>query len=216
MSRSLQGLALGGIALLLLLTGVARWVQAQPVTDTMLAADPAESWLHVNGNWAGYRYSTLSQLSPSNVNGLKVAWMFSTGGNTDAQNNPLNHDELVYFAQDNKVFAIDARSGRPVWKYEHELPEDFGGYNVAFFTGKHRSLAIYGEHIYFLSDDIKLHAIHYKTGQQKFVKQYLTYPKDFEKAEDSNGYITTIGPLAIPGRIPMAGQYDPRAGRARV
>lgn len=167
----------------------------------MLAADPGESWLHANGNWAGQRYSVLTQLNPVTARNLKVAWIFSPGGKTDAQNTPLYYDGLVYFAQDNKVFALDARTGKEVWKYEHKLPEDFGGYNVPFITGKHRGLAISGEYIYFLSNDAKLHALHYKTGQAKFVKQYLKYPKDFQKSQDATGYATTVGPLAIPGQI---------------
>lgn len=41
----------------------------------------------------------------------------------------------------------------------------------------------------------------------KFVKQYLKYPKKFEEAEDATGYATTVGPLAIPGKllIPLNG-----------
>ncbi len=205
MNRIVRSLAYGGLIVVVLLMGMTGWAQDQdagkPVTDVLLSADPAESWLHTNGNWAGHRYSTLSQLNTLNVKNLKVAWLFSTGGKTDAQNTPLYHDGLVYFAQDNKVFAIHARSGKQVWRYEHELPEDFGGYNVPFITGKHRGVALYGDHIYFLSNDTKLRALHYKTGAPKFVKQYLKYPKDFEKAEDATGYATTVGPLAIPGKI---------------
>lgn len=205
----LKRFTLGGIVSLLFLIGIASWVQAQPVTDIMLAADPGESWLHTNGNWAGHRYSTLTQLNTGNVKNLKLTWIFSLGGKTDAQNTPLYHDGLVYVAQDNTVFALDAHSGRRVWKYQHELPEDWGGYNVPFITGKHRGLAIYGENIYFLSNDAKLHALHYKTGEAKFVKTYpdFPYPKDFEKSTDANGYATTVGPFAIPGQIivPMNG-----------
>jgi alcohol dehydrogenase (cytochrome c) len=203
MDRILKKLALGGVALLLVLVGFSAWVHAQPVTDIMLAADPGESWLHANGDWAGHRFSTLVQLNTGNVKNLKPAWLFSTGGKTDAQCTPLYHDGLVYFAQDNTVYALDVRSGKRVWKYEHKLPDDWGGQFVPFFTGKHRGLAIYGEYIYFLSNDAKLHAIHYKTGTVKFVKSYpdFPYPKDFAKAADANGYVTTVGPLAIPGTI---------------
>jgi PQQ-dependent dehydrogenase (methanol/ethanol family) len=209
MGPILRTLALAAIALAVVLVGTAGPAPGQPVTDILLAAEPGESWLHTNGNWAGHRYSTLTQLNPSNVKSLKLAWLYSTGGKTDAQNTPLYHDGLVYFAQDNIVYALDARSGRRAWKYEHKLPEDWGGYNVPFITGKHRGLAIYGEHIYFLSNDAKLHAIHYKTGQVKFVKAYpdFPYPKDFAKSQDANGYATTVGPTAIPGQIilPMNG-----------
>jgi alcohol dehydrogenase (cytochrome c) len=209
MDRILKILALGSIALMLPLLGFAGWVQAQPVSDVMLAADPGASWLHTNGNWAGHRFSTLAQINPGNAKDLKVAWLFSTGGKTDAQNTPLFHDGLVYFAQDNTVFALDGRSGKRIWKYAHKLPDDWGGYNVPFITGKHRGLAIYGENVYFLSNDAKLHAINYKTGAAKFVKSWpdFPYPKDFAKAADSTGYATTIGPMAIPGTIivPMNG-----------
>jgi alcohol dehydrogenase (cytochrome c) len=178
--------------------------QAGPVTDSM-AAEAGESWLHANGNWAGHRYSTLSSINSANGGQVKVAWVFSLGGKNDAQNTPLYHDGLVYVAQDNKVFALDGGTGRVVWKFEHKLPDDWGGYNVPFITGKHRGLAIYGENVYLLSNDTKLHALHYKTGAKKFTKDYqadgFPYPKDFAKAQDSNGYASTVGPLAIPGTI---------------
>jgi alcohol dehydrogenase (cytochrome c) len=189
--------------------GVLSTVQAGSVNDSMLAADPADSWLHGNGNWAGHRFSTLNQVNSGNAGQLRVAWITSLGGKNDAQNTPLAHDGLVYVAQDNKVLALDGRNGRIAWRYEHKLPDDWGGYNVPFVTGKHRNLAISGEHIYFLSNDAKLHAIHYKSGQAKWVKSYDGFkaPKDFAKADDASGYVTTVGPMAIPGCIivPMNG-----------
>ena len=142
MSKKLTGV---GIALVFILMGTTVIAQNDlAVTDSMLLGDPGESWLHTNGNLAGHRYSVLTQLNPSNADQLNIAWIFSPGGETDAQMTPLYHDGLVYFAQDNKVFAIDARSGNRIWKYEHELPETFGGYNVDFITGKHRGVAILG------------------------------------------------------------------------
>ena len=201
-----RNLKLAALVSALVCAGLA---QAGPVTDQMLAADPADSWLHANGNWAAHRYSTLTEITPANAKDLKVAWVFSPGGKADAQNTPLFHDGMVFFAQDNKVFALDGASGNVVWRYEHKLPDDWGGYNVPFVTGKHRGLAIYGDNVYFLSNDAKLHAINYKTGKALFVKAYegFPYPKDFAKSKDSNGYAVTVGPLAIPGTIivPMNG-----------
>jgi alcohol dehydrogenase (cytochrome c) len=66
----------------LLLAGMAT-TYAGPVSDQMLAKDPGESWLHANGNWAGHRYSTLSQINNSNAKDLKIAWMTSVGAKTD-------------------------------------------------------------------------------------------------------------------------------------
>ncbi|HZP91642.1 MAG TPA: PQQ-binding-like beta-propeller repeat protein [Burkholderiales bacterium] len=211
MDRTITTSRLKRIAAAMCLAGLAGWVQAGPVSDQMLAKDAGDSWLHANGNWAGHRYSTLTQINNGNAKDLKVAWIFSAGGKNDAQNTPLFHDGMVFFAQDNKVFALNADDGRVVWKYEHKLPEDWGGYNVPFITGKHRGLAIYGENVYFLSNDAKLHAINYKSGKAAFVKDFqedgFPYPKDFAKAQDATGYAITVGPLAIPGAIivPMNG-----------
>lgn len=205
MNRKSLGLKLTGVAAAMALAGLMGMAQAGPVSDRDLAQDAGNSWLHTNGNWAGHRYSTLTQINDKNAKNLSVAWVMSPGAKTDSQATPLYHDGLIYFPQDNKVLAINADDGRIAWKYEHKLPEDWGGYNVPFFTGKHRGVAISGEHIYFLSNDSQLHAIHYKTGKAKFVKDYqdqgFPYPKDFAKSGDSNGYISTVGPLAIPGAI---------------
>ena len=208
MDRRLKA-KLGGLVAALAVIGYASLAQAAPVTDQVLAADAGDSWLHGNGNWAGHRYSTLTNVNATNAKDLKVAWVFSPGGKNDAQNTPLAYDNLVFIAQDNKVWALDAATGNVVWKYEHKLPDDWGGYNVPFITGKHRNLAIYGNNIYFLSNDAKLHAIDYKTGKAAFVKSYdvFPYPKDFAKSKDATGYATTVGPMAIPGTIivPMNG-----------
>jgi alcohol dehydrogenase (cytochrome c) len=199
------------IALSLSVIGCVGAAQAAGVTDDMLAKDAADNWLHANGNWSSHRFSTLGQLTPSNAGNLKVAWMYSLGGKNDAQNTPLYYDGMVFVAQDNKVFALDGGTGKLTWKYEHKLPEDWGGYNVPFITGKHRGLAIYGDNIYFLSNDAKLHAIDYKSGKAKFVKDFgpdgFPYPKDFAKSKDATGYAITVGPLAVPGTIivPMNG-----------
>jgi alcohol dehydrogenase (cytochrome c) len=201
----MKHLKLKGVIAALAMAGFAGLVQAGPVTDKMLAQDAGDEWLHANGNWAGHRYSTLKQIDDRNAKRLKVAWMTSVGGKTDSMATPLYHDGLLFFPQDNKVFAISADDGSIVWKYEHTLPEDWGGYNVPFFTGKHRGLAISGMYVFFLSNDNKLHALNYQTGEAAYVKDYqaegFPYPKDFSQAGDSNGYVSTVGPLAIPGAI---------------
>src|SRR4051794_5782137 len=45
-------------------------------------ADPdlaAGSWVRAAGDFANTRYSPLTEITPGNASGLKVAWTFSTG-----------------------------------------------------------------------------------------------------------------------------------------
>lgn len=172
------------------------------VSDADLARTAGGDWLHANGGWDGSRFSSLTHLNTANAANLQVKWIYSIGGETDAQATPLEHDGLIFLPQDNAVHAVDAATGARVWIYEWELPEDWGGQFVPFFTGKHRGLAIAGSNIYFLSNECTLIALNYRSGDEVFAhKVDRPYPKDFEMAADSNGYFCTVGPLAIPGQI---------------
>ncbi len=63
---------LKSMVIALSLAGIAGMALAGPVSDQMLAQDPSDSWLHTNGNWAGYRYSVLSQVNARNAKDLKL------------------------------------------------------------------------------------------------------------------------------------------------
>ncbi|MEE8303824.1 MAG: PQQ-binding-like beta-propeller repeat protein, partial [Candidatus Tectomicrobia bacterium] len=187
------------VVLVVLMAGGA---QAFPVRDSALAQPAGEEWLHVNGDWQGTRFSHLKQLNTFNVKGLKVAWVRALGGTTGLQATSIYHDGLLYIPLDNKVQAIDAKTGRRVWKFEHELPEDWGHWQFNdFLINKHRGVAIYNDKIYFLSNDNVLHALHYKTGEVAFSKKIREHPKTYESSEDAGGYLSTVAPLAIPGKI---------------
>jgi len=181
---------------------VASSAQARPVSDSDLARTAGSGWLHTNGDWAGTRFSDLGNINTGNAGSLQVKWIYSIGGETDAQATPIYHDGLVYLADDNAVHAVDGSTGARVWKFEHELPEDWGGQFVPFFTGKHRGLAIRDNKVYFLSNDCTLYGLHYKSGEVLVNhKVDRPYPKDFEKSADGNGYFCTVAALAIPGQI---------------
>jgi len=196
-SKKLIGLLFASTALIATTT-----VAQADVSDTDLARTAGSEWLHTNGSWDGTRFSTLTELNPSNAHELQVKWIYSIGGETDAQASPIYSDGILYLPQDNAVHAVDAQTGTRIWKYEHELPEDWGGQFVPFFTGKHRGLAISGSNVYFLSNECSLVALNAKSGEVAFShKVDRPYPKDFEMSDDGNGYFCTVAPLAVPGAI---------------
>jgi len=199
MSRYSMSFAVGVAALALVLVSFGT-VQAKPVTDADLVAPAGNEWLHGNGNIDGTRFSTLTQLTPSNAGSLKVKWIAALGGKTDAQATPIFHDGVIIIPQDNRLNGFDASTGRLLWRYETDMPEDWGGQFVDFFTGKHRMGAIAGENAYYASNECSIHGVNYKTGEKIFaVKVDRPYPKDFKKSSDGNGYFCTAGLMAIPG-----------------
>ena len=170
------------------------------VSDNDLLAEAGDDWIQTNGNLAGHRYSTLSEINVDNAKNITVDWIYSTGAQTNTQGPVIEHDGMLFFVQDNQVHALYATTGVRAWRYDYEMPEDFGGQFNPFFTGKHRGAAIYGANVYALTSDCTLLAINYKTGEEVFSHKIdRPYPREFETTADGNGYFCTVNPIAIPG-----------------
>ncbi len=66
-------------------------------------------------------YSPLTQLTPANVAQLKVAWEYHSGDPGESQCNPLVVDGVLYGTTTSAgVFALDAATGRELWRYSSE------------------------------------------------------------------------------------------------
>ena len=86
-----------------------------------------KNWQTYLGDSASSQFSSLDQIDRSNVQKLEVAWIYSSGGlregqNTQIQCNPLIVDGVLYgsSADVRYVFAIDARTGSELWKFDTE------------------------------------------------------------------------------------------------
>src|SRR6516162_10578369 len=51
----------------------------QPVTAERLKNPEPSNWLSIRGNYDGWGYSPLDQITPANVKNLRPAWVFATG-----------------------------------------------------------------------------------------------------------------------------------------
>src|SRR5437762_8306339 len=65
-----------------------------PVTDQRLATPEPENWLQIRGNYQGWSYSPLSQITTGNVRRLTPVWASSTsvdsGHEADRKSTRLN------------------------------------------------------------------------------------------------------------------------------
>src|SRR4029077_5276449 len=79
--------------------------------------DPGR-WLTYGGDYNGQRHSPLTQITPANVNKLVPQWTFQTGTTGAFQTTALIIDGVIYATgYNNNAWAIDARSGRQIWRY---------------------------------------------------------------------------------------------------
>src|SRR5688572_7769882 len=79
-------------------------------------------WMDHLGDQGWTRFSTLMQINTANVATLKRAWTFHTGSGRFA-GSPMVVAGVMYFSAPNGVYAVDAGTGRQIWKY---VPEDPG------------------------------------------------------------------------------------------
>jgi quinoprotein glucose dehydrogenase len=81
----------------------------------------AGNWAHVGQDPGGTKYSTLDQISTSNVKSLQKAWTFHTGDKTGFfESTPLVVDGTMYVTAQNGVYALDAQTGAQLWKFESD------------------------------------------------------------------------------------------------
>lgn len=122
-------------------------------------------WLTYSGDYTGRRHSPLKQITPGNVQRLVPKWEFLAEGMPRGRGftaTPLVVDGVIYMTGNrNFAWAIDARSGQQLWRYQRELPTglSYGGGN----TGN-RGFAILGDRLFLGTLDAHLIALDRHTG----------------------------------------------------
>ena len=96
----------------------------------MFAADDGTTsadWPHYGGTQRFWRYSSLAQINAKNVSKLGVAWAFQTGDYEGGfQATPIVVDGVMYVSTSrNHIYALDAATGKEIWKYTYQLPKGF-------------------------------------------------------------------------------------------
>src|SRR5947207_4171635 len=149
------------------------------------SAKEPQNWLMYSGDYAGRRYSTLEQIKTSNASSLVPKWAYQTMAGGKFETTPLVVDGVLYATgADDRAFALDARSGRPIWQYQRALPPD-----IRPCCGRvNRGFAILGDRVFLGTLDANVIALDTKTGNVVW---------DVGAADHSKGYSITLAPLVI-------------------
>src|SRR5688572_24452494 len=132
--------------------------------DRILRADSEpQNWLTYSGNVLGHRHSRLTQITPSNVKDLQMAWIWqSQSAPGGFQATPLVVDGVMYTVQaPNDVVALEAATGRVIWTYSHTpIPTSRVAGHIS-----NRGLAILGDRLFMGTLDAHLIAIDAYSGR---------------------------------------------------
>ena len=111
-----------------LISVLATAVVAQVTPQRLLNAEQEpQNWLMYSGDYAGRRFSSLQEIKVGNAGKLVPKWAYQTMAGGKFETTPLVVDGIMYgTGQDDRAFALDARTGRPIWQYQRALPQGEG------------------------------------------------------------------------------------------
>lgn len=185
-----------------ILFSIASHAFAQVTSERILdAAKEPQNWLTYSGEYNGHRFSTLDQINRNNAGSLVAKWVYQTGATGKFETTPLVVDGVLYgTAPDNRVYALDARTGRPIWLYQRQLPGD-----IRPCCGRvNRGLGILGDKVFFGTLDSHVMALDTKTGNVVWDTVAVDYSK---------GYSMTAAPLVVKNLVIIGmagGEYGVR------
>jgi len=165
--------------------------EPKPVSVQMLIKPADGDWLMFRRTLNGWGYSPLSQITTSNVGGLKLAWSRPIPQGS-YEGTPIVHDGVMYvIAPNDQIQAVDAATGDQIWTFKRRYAEGFKG------GGSKRNAAIFENLIIDTSADGFVYAVDIATGKQVWETKVTDWKT--QSASTSGGPIIA-GDKVISGR----------------
>ena len=163
----------------------------KPVMTGKVAVPPQtdpDSWVTYGKNYAGWRYSPLTQVNAANASRLAPAWVLQGGANGN-ETTPLVYGGVMYLtSSSNHAAAVDARTGKPLWSYSKLPPKGLG-----LCCGEvNRGFAALGDRLFKVNIEDSLIALDARSGSVL----WETTIEDYKK-----GYSGTLAPLVIKDKV---------------
>ena len=162
----------------------------------------------------GQRFSPLKAVNTQNVSRLVPVWSFSFGGEKQRgqESQPLIHGGKMFVtASYSRIFALDAKTGQKLWKYEHRLPEGI----MPCCDVVNRGAALFDNLVIFGTLDAQLVALDQATGKVVWRDKIDDYQAGYSYTAApliANGLLITGlsgGEFGVVGRVEAR---DPRTG----
>jgi alcohol dehydrogenase (cytochrome c) len=140
--------------------------------------------------YAQHRYSPLTQIDRDTVKRLVPAWSYSMSDNRGLEAQALVKDGVIYLTDHEKTVAVDALTGKEIWKAMIEYPPETT--RVVCCGIVNRGGALFDGKFYRTTLDAHVIALDITTGLEVW-RTKSSDPKD--------GYSMTVAPLVANGVI---------------
>jgi quinohemoprotein ethanol dehydrogenase len=149
-------------------------------------------WHNVNGDSNETGYSRLEQITAANAGRLGLAWYLELPGEASLEASPIEVEGLLYFTGSYAtVYAVDAATGRLVWKFDPKTWEH-NPTKMNYGFGANRGAAYAAGKIFFAALDGRLLALDAKTGRMIW---------STETTDPKGGQTVTGAPRVFDGKV---------------
>ena len=156
----MRGIILAG----LLNMAVSATALAQNDQDLRDAGKRTDEIITYGISYTQQRFSPLKQINRDTVRRLVPAWSYSTANNYGEEAQPLIKDGVIYVTSQDKTVAIDALTGKEIWKTMVEYPPETT--RVVCCGIVNRGAALYQGRVFRVTLDARVIALDQKTGKE--------------------------------------------------
>ena len=142
--------------------------KAGDVTEARVSADATtgNNWLLNGRTFDAKHFSPLQQITDKNAGNLGLAWFMEIEGGMGVVAEPLVVDSIIYLSAPlSKVYAIDASSGKLLWKFDPKTKLN-QAINGSYSARVNQGVAVWNGKVYVGTGDCRLIAIDAKAGTQ--------------------------------------------------
>jgi alcohol dehydrogenase (cytochrome c) len=161
----------------------------QVTAEDLLTTPVGENWPSYNGDYTGRRYSSLREINRANIAQLRAAWVFHPGNTQRLEVTPVVIRGVMYVTSANDVFALDASTGRTLWRYSRPVSSGLLDDAAAH---KSRGVAVWEQFVYSETDDAHLLCLDARSGNLLW---------DVEYADKVKQYGATSAPLVVKDEV---------------
>jgi quinohemoprotein ethanol dehydrogenase len=137
------------------------------VTETRVIAEAAkgDNWLVGGRTFDEQHFSPLKQITDRNIGKLGLAWATDMESTMGLATEPIVVDGIIYVsAPQSRVYAVDARSGKVLWRLDPQVRLD--RMRNSWSARTNRGIAVWEGKVYVGTGDCRLVAIDAASGQQ--------------------------------------------------
>lgn len=144
------------------MVGCASAPAQQDATTAAIIQSHSGDWPSFGRDYSSRRYSPANQINRNNVKNLAPAWHYKSGVSASFQATPIVVDGVMYISLPyDHVVALDAKTGKQLWRYEHHPRKDW----VLCCGPANRGVAVgYGK-VFIGTVDARLISLNSKTGK---------------------------------------------------